>query len=66
MLRARYPGWQVWQSSGGSWWATRRSGRNLPPGISLTVGDVRSLDELAALIEADDAFRAEHSHLTPA
>lgn len=65
LLRARHPGWQIWQSSGGFWWATRRSVRNLPHGTSLTVGDVASLAELAALIEADDAYLMEHSHLAP-
>lgn len=63
VLRARHPGWHVWQSSGGSWWATRRSCRNLPPGASFTVGDVGSPDELASLIEADDAYLVEYGHL---
>lgn len=62
-LRARYPGWQVWQSREGLWWATRRSTRSLPPGASLTVGDARSLDELRVLIEADDAYLFEYGHL---
>ncbi|MCI0686584.1 MAG: hypothetical protein L0Y54_05020 [Sporichthyaceae bacterium] len=66
VVRAKHPDWQVWQSRGGSWWATRRSSRSLPNGASRTVGDARSLEELDALIEADEAFLAEHSHLAPA
>ena len=50
----------------GRWWATRRSSRSLPNGASRTVGDVRWLDELDSLIEADEAFLAEHSYLAPA
>ncbi|MCI0686581.1 MAG: hypothetical protein L0Y54_05005 [Sporichthyaceae bacterium] len=59
-LRQRYPGWQVWQSDRGFWWATRRHTRNLPSSVSLTVGDVSSTDELASLIEADEAELANH------
>lgn len=59
-LRERYPGWQVWQSDRGYWWATRRRTRNLPATVSLTVGDVGSPDELASLIEADEAELANH------
>lgn len=59
-LRERYPGWQVWQSDRGFWWATRRRTRHLPMTVSLTVGDARSADELADLIEADDAALADH------
>ena len=59
-LRARYPGWQVWQSDRGCWWATRRCIKDLPTTVSLTVGDVDSPDELAGLIEADEAELAKH------
>lgn len=63
-LRARYPGWQVWQSDRGYWWATRRRTKNLPATVSLTVGDVDSPDELAGLIEADEAELARHRNRT--
>lgn len=62
-LQERYPGWQVWQSDRGFWWATRRRTRDLPSTVSLTVGDVGTFDELADLIEADDAELANHKHL---
>jgi hypothetical protein len=63
-LRARYPGWQVWQSDRGYWWATRRCVKDLPTTVSLTVGDVDSPDELASLIEADEAELAKHRNRT--
>jgi len=63
-LRARYPGWQVWQSDRGYWWATRRCIKDLPATVSLTVGDVDSPDELAGLIEADEAELAKHRSRT--
>lgn len=63
-LRLRYPGWQVWQSDRGYWWATRRRTKGLPATVSLTVGDVDSPDELAALIEADEAELAKHRNRT--
>lgn len=62
-LRERYPGWHMWQSDRGNWWATRRRTRDLPSTVNLTVGEATSPDELVNLIEADDAELALHGRL---
>lgn len=47
-LEAQHPGWHIWRSDGGCWWATRRhrvSDRQLRAGFEVTVcGD--DADEL--------------------
>ena len=32
VLAADYPGWHIWQSAGGTWWATRIGVRHAPDG----------------------------------
>jgi hypothetical protein len=59
-LQAEFPGWHVWNSGAGRWWATRRGNARLShdhdPGWSMTV-DADDAGELGAVLKVQSEFK---------
>ncbi|SET46930.1 hypothetical protein [Nonomuraea wenchangensis] len=59
-LQQRFPGWSVWRSDIGRWWALRNDG-NIPPGARANLDADSAHDLEATLIDEERARTARTS-----